>query len=710
MGNRRSTPLVWLGTTLRQLEKSSRTRAFDPAREAAFDQYHASAVYGQARFGLTLGLLTWVAFAVWDVMGFPSRFGPLMAIRLLLVAPVLVWVCWSLAARPEGCKPHLQRYLIVGPAAASAGLLLMMRAAFPADSAQAFQLYWPAFSALYFFLYALLGLRFKPAAVVGNTTFVSVLMLGLESGVEVHILGAALLQLGILNFTGMIVCARGEIHLRASFRARQHDLRQLETARRERANAQQARDEAMGQRRRAEAAMALVEAERAKLAVITEEKERFFSAAYHDLQQPLSIIGLYVHLAKAKLAAAQFPAIASDLSVIERAGHEIGLMFKGVRETWEIGQIEPLLETVDVAAVFAEIERELKQRAERKGLRFRVRRCEAPLFAFTDRNLFKRALSNLAGNAIKYTERGGVVLRALPGDARIRIDVCDSGIGIPTEYGLKIFDPYFQVAKPGRNRRLGLGLGLTIVRQIEQLLPEHRLLWHSRLGRGSRFSLEVPPAPIVAIPAPMGSDSLNAAQTAVLRGKYVLIVEDDAAILGALVEALQGAGCTAEGADSAAAARTLLAGRDRCPDLLITDYRLEHGATGLDAVDALRGRFEWAGSTPTLFITGELLAGTALSQLEASHDVYPKPIEPEGLLRKVAALLAPALPDSGCSRPQFVASDADGHGEHTARPVVGDPAMLPRPPFDYLPTLCQHKPLTDPTASTPCPNRAKSNG
>lgn len=648
MGSRRQSPSVWLRVTLRQLEKSRRTRSFDAEREAAFQRFHANAIHGQARFTVALGLIVWVAFAVWDVTGFPSISGRLLAIRLLLVAPVLSWLWWHLAACPEQCRQYLQRDLTLGSAVVAAGLALMMRVACTVDPALAFQQFWPSFSALYFFLYAVLGLQFKPASLVGNTTLFGLLFQSIGGGVEGQVLAAALLQLGLLNVTGMIICARSEIHLRASFRNRQHYFRLLEHARRDRTEAQAARDEAMRERRNAETAMKLVETERAKLAAAGEEKERFFSAAYHDLQQPLSTIGLYSHLAKNKLSGLNPSDAVSDLGVIDRAAHDIGLMFKGVRDTWEIGRFELVLEAVEVDAVLLEIATELDDRARQKGLALRVRKGRrSPKFCYSDRTLLKRAVSNLVSNALKYTERGGVVVGAVRTGNRIRIEVRDTGIGIPQEMRERVFDPYFQASNQGRNRELGLGLGLTIVRQIEKALPGHRLTWYSQPGRGSRFSLVLPIANRCPIGVGTGRRVPDGVlHAAVLKGKYILIVEDEAAILRGLLDAVKTAGCTAEGAGSVAEAQAILEARDRCPDLLITDLRLGSGASGLDVVAALRRRFEWASANPVLFVTGDLTPAATLGHFSGRHDIYPKPVTHSELLARACRLLASSRNDS----------------------------------------------------------------
>lgn len=642
MGSRRLASRVWLRVILRQLEKFRRMRCFDADREAAFQRFHANAMYGRARYGIAVGLLVWVAFTPWDVSEFPSIYGQLGIIRLLLVAPVLAWLWWHLAMRPEQCRQHLQRDLIVGAATASAGLVLMMWSAYAVDRARAFQLFWPAFSGLFFFLYAFLGLQFRPAALVGCGTFCAVLLLGLNSGVESQVLGSALCQLGLLNITGMIICARSEIQLRAFFRGRQHHFRLLEHARRDRVDAQRARDDAMQERQRAESAMLLVEKERAKLATFGEEKERFFSAAYHDLQQPLSIIGLYSHLAKNKLSGPNASSAVTELGIIERAAYEIGLMFKGVRDIWEIGRVDPVLEPVEVDSILREIAVELRERADEKGVALRLATGKrSPKFCYSDRTLLKRAVSNLASNAVKYTERGEVVVGVVRCGSRVRIDVRDTGVGIAPELRERVFEPYFQVGNPGRNRKLGLGLGLSIVRQIERTLPGHRLMWCSRPGKGSRFSLTAPVATGGSIGTPSAPERPAVApQAAALRGQYILIVEDDAAILQGLLGAMKAAGCMAEGAESLAEAEAIIAKRDRCPDLLITDFRLQSGATGFDVVAALHKRFEWAAANPVLFVTGDLTPAATLAHFRGPHDIYPKPIAHAELLVRASRLLA----------------------------------------------------------------------
>ncbi len=615
----------------RRLYRYLKSRRFPPKEELLFQGFYADRAYPKARFGVALGLIAWIAFGVWDGLGFPEILPRLGMVRLGLIAPPLAGLWWFIASYPERFKAWMQAYLSAALAAVVVGLLLMMALASETQPQRAFLQYWPAFTGLCFFQYACLGMKCRYAAVLGLGSLGLVWGAGVAAGVANPVLGSALFQLLMVNLLGMVVCARQEIHERTLFRLKQHYLRQMRAAHEERLNARLARDHALLERARADTARLLSRTAERKLAAFLGEKERFFSAAYHDLQQPLSIIGLYVRAAKSKLETSSTAAIRADLGIIEGAGQDIALMLKGVRDAWEIGGAEPNIEPVDLGAVLGEIERELRERAEQKHLEFRLREgTRAPAWVLSDRILLKRALSNLAGNAIKYTERGGVVMGAVLLNSRVRVDVRDTGLGIPPEFQGRIFDEYFQVRKSGEIRGQGLGLGLAIVRRIVANLPGHGLSFHSKPGRGSRFSLVLPVAFGSAL-NPAGQSRTALLDTA-LDGKYVVIVEDERALLEGLVQMIRGAGGIAEGVESAAAARALFAERDRCPDILLADWRLGFEETGRDAVAALRERFEWAGEVPVLFITGEMAPLEGLADFEGPFEIYHKPIDPDTLL------------------------------------------------------------------------------
>ena len=615
-------------------------RRFPPSEEPAFCQFLAEKTYPKARFGVIFGFFAWISFGIWDGIGFPQLLPELATVRFGLVAPVIGWLGWFMVYRPIRFKAAMQEYLFTAPAAAALGLFSMMTLAQAEDANKSFQQYWPTFSALYFFVYAFLGMRLLPASVIGLASFGLVCVAGCRNGVENTSFGIALLQLGILNILGVIICARMEIQDRTLFRLREHHRHLSRKAKTERSNAQAARDETLLENIRAESALMLAQSEQAKLAIAIAEKEHFLSAAYHDLQQPLSTIGLYVRLAKNKLESSSTSAIHSDLSIIENAASDIAHMFKGVRDTWEMGGVQPNIEAVNLDAILDEIERDLRGVTELKHLDFRLRKSKhTSLWVRSDRTLLKRALSNLVGNAIKYTETGGVLVGAVCLRSTVRIDVWDTGIGIPDELQNRIFDEYFQVKSPVDGCQQGLGLGLSIVRRILNNLPSHRLRLISTLKRGSRFSLYCPlgTEPCHRISA---TPSLPSRETP-WASQYIVVVEDDRSNLDGMVQTIGGTGCIVEGVDGIETAKQLFAERERCPNVLVTDFQLSHGQTGLDAVAALRERFEWAQDVPVLFVTGELELSGKLANFSGVYEIYCKPIQPDMLLAKIGELLTP---------------------------------------------------------------------
>jgi signal transduction histidine kinase len=617
---------------------------FPQTQEQLFRQFHADKAYPKARFGVAFGFFAWLSFGIWDGLGFPGIVQELAAIRFGLIAPIIGGMGWFIASHPKRFKADMQGFLFLAPAAAALGLFWMMMLANAEDSNRAFEQYWPSFSALDFFIYAFLGMRLLNATLIGVASIGLVCVAGCRDGVQDTTFGIALLQLTILNVLGIIICARMEIQERTLFRLRQHHRRLMRAAMEARQKAQQARDETLLENARAEAALMLVMSERSKLASAIAEKERFLSAAYHDLQQPLSTIGLYVRLAKGKLGQASATSMQSDLNVIEKATHEIASMFNGVRDTWQAGYAQLNIEAVNLYAVLDEIERELRERAMHKGLAFRIRQSlHCPLWVRSDRTLLKRALSNLVCNAIKYTEKGGVLIGVLSLPSTVRIDVLDTGVGIPAKFQERIFDEYFQIDNSTADHQQGLGLGLSIVRRIEQNLPGHKLRLNSKPGRGSRFSLMVPRE---SEPCPEHSASVTNSPASpsnrILAGRYIVIVEDESTNLDGMVQTFAGTGCIVEGVDGIETARRLFQDRERCPDILVTDFLLRQGQTGLDAVAAMRERFEWAQQVPVLFVTGELNLAAKLAGFDGVFDIHYKPLDPDILLEKISALLTPS--------------------------------------------------------------------
>jgi signal transduction histidine kinase len=388
---------------------------------------------------------------------------------------------------------------------------------------------------------------------------------------------------------------------------------------------------------RIEAASRLVNQQNERMGELVKEKERFFSSAYHDIQQPLAAINLFIRSARIKLEGEH--AASHDLDVIEETARDILDMFKDIQDYSELGSYIPHLAPVDTQAVLTEVFEQYLEPAKSKGIEFRisVRRHPPPPIE-SDRSLFKRALSNLISNAIKNTSVGGVVIGWVEIGERLRIDVWDTGVGISPVHRDAIFAEYYQVNNPGRDRSKGLGLGLSIVHRVVGILPEHSMSFRSVEGRGSRFSLYAPTSAMTPV---IGTDDQKSdACASILKGRYVLLCDDEPIVLEGLRRLFSGAGALVDTAESMAEFEAILADDGRIPDILVTDIRLRNGPTGIEVAERIRRHFAWAGVLPVAFITGELVSPHALRDFAEPFVLLRKSSGPESMLAEVSRLVA----------------------------------------------------------------------
>jgi CheY-like chemotaxis protein len=213
----------------------------------------------------------------------------------------------------------------------------------------------------------------------------------------------------------------------------------------------------------------------------------------------------------------------------------------------------------------------------------------------------------------------------------IRIEVCDSGPGIPEDQRRNIFGEFYRLA--GENRHGGLGLGLAIVERLCGLLG-HPIELASTVGRGSRFSVTVPSAPAQArFAEPMAPVSVA---PDVSKGKLVVVIDDDALVLDGIGGALRSWGCRVVAAGSLSAALAGLDGHGR-PDLIISDFQLAEGQSGIAAIAQLRERF--GAPIPAFLITGDTAPERLRQARESGHHLLHKPVRPMRLRAMVSQLL-----------------------------------------------------------------------
>ena len=367
------------------------------------------------------------------------------------------------------------------------------------------------------------------------------------------------------------------------------------------------------------AATAELAAQKAAAEIANAAKSHFLAAASHDLRQPMHAIGLYVEAMKPLLRGREAATTLGKLAASVRSLEEL---FNAILDVSKLdaGAVQPRFQAIPLREFLQSLGDSLRMEAEHKGLRLRVRACAGWIDG--DPQLLERILRNLVSNALCYTQRGGVLLSARRHGDRVVLQVWDTGEGIAAADLPRIFDEFYQVHNPARDRSQGLGLGLAIVRRLALLL-DYPLTVQSTPGRGTLFSLTVP----------LGEEAAAHVTAQNILPDYtrmqgcIAVVDDDAQVLDALVTLLMSWGLEVVAADTGDA---LCAQLDTVPDVLLTDWRLAEGETGQQVVDKLRGRFPGA-LIPVLVITGDTSINspqiTRLTGLPALH----KPVKPARL-------------------------------------------------------------------------------
>lgn len=370
------------------------------------------------------------------------------------------------------------------------------------------------------------------------------------------------------------------------------------------------------------------EAETATLA-----KSRFLAAASHDLRQPTHALGMFV----ARLA--QLPHDAETAHLITNLDASVQAMQDLLDALLDISRLDAQAVQVHrrpfaLGSIFEQLRVGLTSTAVEQDLRLRVRPTD--VWLLSDPTLLHRIMLNLVANALRYTREGGVLVACrMAGDGtHARIEVWDSGVGIAPEHHQAIFKEFYQVGNRERDRSKGLGLGLNIVERTAHLLG-HRLQLRSSLGRGTRFSIEVPLAPpgaAMALPSPLEASTFDD-----LADLVVLVIEDDALAREGLVSLLESWGGVVVVAEGLSTALWQLK-FGVLPDVIMSDYRLRDGENGLETVRQLRAA---AGKLiPACLMSGDTDPTLMQAARVAGLTLLHKPVRPaklRSLVRRLAA-------------------------------------------------------------------------
>lgn len=366
------------------------------------------------------------------------------------------------------------------------------------------------------------------------------------------------------------------------------------------------------------------QAEQANLA-----KSRFLAAASHDLRQPIHAQGLFLEvLARNAPSPAQRPVLDNAIAANRASAEMLDTLLDFSRI--EAGVIRPRPCAFALQPLLYQLEAELAPQADAKAIVYRSR--DTRLAVHSDPALLELMLRNLIANAIRYTERGGVLVGCRRRGGQVLVEVYDTGIGIPRDQQQAVFREFHQLGNPERDRRKGLGLGLAITEGLARSLG-HRLELHSEPGKGSRFRVYLPlaegdaPAASPHAERPAGDERLA--------GRRVLVIDDDPAVREGTLRLLEGWGCRCSGAESLGDA--LSRAIDEEPDLILSDYRLRDRQTGAEVIAALRqalGR-----PVPALIVTGDTAPQRLREAASSGVPLLHKPVAPERLYRALVDAL-----------------------------------------------------------------------
>ena len=360
-------------------------------------------------------------------------------------------------------------------------------------------------------------------------------------------------------------------------------------------------------------------------------KSRFLAAASHDLRQPLHAIGLFGAALDLRIRAPEVRGLVAKLNASIAALEDLVNELLDVSKL-DAGADKPEVRDFAVQNLLERIAIDYAPLAAEKGLRLRVRGSMD--VGRSDPGLLERLVRNLVSNAVRYTDRGGILVACRRRGDRLWIQVWDTGIGISSEERERIFEEFYQVGNVERDRSKGIGLGLAIVRRIADLLGE-RLEVQSRPGRGSMFAVSLARG---GSAAPIGDLPVTHAPAPPRDRSLVAVIDDDVVVRDAMVTLLAERGLDVLVAASLEEARRALADRRRAPDLLIADMRLAAGATGVDAVRALRARY--GADLPALLVTGETTRDRVAEAVASGIPILQKPVAPARLIDEIDQLIA----------------------------------------------------------------------
>jgi PAS domain S-box-containing protein len=363
------------------------------------------------------------------------------------------------------------------------------------------------------------------------------------------------------------------------------------------------------------------EAERANKA-----NTAFLAAASHDLRQPVQALAL--------LNGALRRTVKDELAVemVESQQHSLDAMTNLLNSLLDIsrldaGKVEPEFEEFKVQLLVDRLFAEFSRQARQKGLAFEVDACKDVVIR-SDPNLLGEIIQNFVSNAIRYTDRGSVRMRCHEVGDKLWMEVSDTGIGIDAEQLEEIFFEFHQIKTPGLNKE-GFGLGLAIVKRLADLMG-HEVRVESEVGSGSTFSVGLPIVDRKGSRREVADEQPASGMNENASGLIVLI-EDDVTVANAWGLLLEAEGYRVATAESAKEAQAVVEHLASAPDLIISDFHLLDGSTGVEAVAMVREAFDR--NIPAFIVTGDTSKMVQEARTTGNCIILNKPVDTDALLK-----------------------------------------------------------------------------
>ncbi|TAN67499.1 MAG: hybrid sensor histidine kinase/response regulator [Methylobacter sp.] len=552
---------------------------FDAESERLFWQERQSENLYTLKTALLLGAACFLAFIALDMLNGGLSENEIIGRLLIALTFSVLWL--SLYRRPQA-ESQIKSVAKLSVALSVASLTGIL---FIEGNPAFYEQIWIGLLPMYFFTYGQMFMTIAETLKFGLLAMIALPLSGYLIGVETVALMPSIIILLIVNAFGF--CTRCQLE------ARTRNLFQ--------------------ERRKAEAMSA--------------DKTLFLQHLSHNLCQPLQALSCYSSVLDAAFSDQPCEPLQQVADKLSSCIDELNATFNRIFDVanLENGRQIPKLTTVDINVLLAKLENQFAPQAARRGLKLNVRlRSRPPYTVYSDASILSQIIGNLIDNAIKYTASGWVVISVVKiSDDRLKLHVCDSGIGIADELHSEIFEEFFRCRDPADTHANGLGIGLAYALKATERLPKHNLRVYSRLHYGSDFQLCLP----VSCATTQGISARP--QQPVFTGSFVFVVDADHQSLNVMTEQLTAWGCLVQKALSIAETLAALAENIRPPDLVITNFYLDGKDTAHDIIAAIQADY---GPVPTLILTDRSIPDENKAKWPENTHLLRKPADEADLI------------------------------------------------------------------------------